>query len=86
LPERWQYGLLCIGGNSFSVRGLPACSLPVCIISSSGLLLLILKSAFIKPFHSLQGALDEALEKKGKDARVLFMLDGSLTVPVIDQG
>jgi lactate racemase len=45
----------------------------------------ILKSINIKPFHSVQIALDEALKKKGKDARVLFMLDGSLTVPVLDQ-
>jgi nickel-dependent lactate racemase len=44
----------------------------------------VLKSIFVKPFHSLQAALDEALKKKGKNARVLFMLDGSLTVPTSD--
>ena len=43
----------------------------------------ILKSILVKPFHSLQEALDSALSKKGKDAKVLFMLDGSLTVPVV---
>lgn len=43
----------------------------------------ILKSIFIKPFHSLQDALDEAIKKKGKDAKVLFLLDGSLTVPTL---
>ena len=42
----------------------------------------IVKSILVKPFHSLQVALDEALEKKGKDAKVLFMVDGSLTVPM----
>ncbi|MBM2825477.1 MAG: hypothetical protein HW402_1141 [Dehalococcoidales bacterium] len=44
----------------------------------------ILKPIFIKPFHSLQNALDEALKKKGRNARVLFLLDGSLTVPTLD--
>ncbi len=44
----------------------------------------ILKPIFIRPFHSLQNALDEALKKKGRDARVLFLLDGSLTVPTLD--
>ncbi|MFC2007016.1 nickel-dependent lactate racemase [Chloroflexota bacterium] len=44
----------------------------------------ILKSIYIKPFHSLQDALDEALNKKGRDAKVLFLLDGSLTVPALD--
>lgn len=43
----------------------------------------LLKSVFIKPFHSVQDALDEAIHKKGPHSRVLFMLDGSLTVPVL---
>jgi len=42
-----------------------------------------LRSAFIEPFHSVQQAIDKALEKKGKEAKVLFLLDGSLTVPRI---
>ncbi|MBI4303262.1 MAG: nickel-dependent lactate racemase [Chloroflexi bacterium] len=42
-----------------------------------------LKSIFIKPFHSLQSAVDEALKKKGANAKVLFLLDGSLTVPIL---
>jgi nickel-dependent lactate racemase len=45
----------------------------------------ILKSIFIKPFHSLQDAVDEALKKKGRDAKVLFLLDGSLTVPILNK-
>ena len=44
----------------------------------------ILESIFIRPFHSLQDALDEAFKKKGRNAKVLFMLDGSLTVPTLD--
>ena len=43
-----------------------------------------LNSINIKPFHSLQDALDEALKKKGKNAKVLFLLDGSLTVPKLN--
>ena len=43
----------------------------------------IISKLFIKPFSSLQGAVDAALEKKGKDARVLFLMDGGLTVPMV---
>ena len=43
----------------------------------------LLKSIFIKPFDSLQVALDESIKKKGHTARVLFMMDGGLTVPVL---
>lgn len=39
------------------------------------------RQAFIKPFHDVQQALDRAIEKKGKKARVLFLMDASLTVP-----
>ena len=40
-----------------------------------------MKKVYITPFNSLQGALDRALNLKGKDARVLFFPDGGLTVP-----
>ncbi len=43
-----------------------------------------LRSIYIKPFHSLQDALDDAIKKKGRDAKVLFLLDGSLTVPTLN--
>jgi lactate racemase len=43
----------------------------------------LLKSVLIKPFHSLQEAVDEAIRKKGPHARVLFLMDGSITVPVL---
>ena len=40
-----------------------------------------MESAFIKPFPNVQQAIDKALEKKGEKAKVLFLMDGSLTVP-----
>jgi lactate racemase len=43
----------------------------------------LLKSMFIQPFNSLQEALDESIQKKGQNARVLFMMDGGMTVPVV---
>ncbi|MDR1728522.1 MAG: nickel-dependent lactate racemase [Acidobacteriota bacterium] len=43
----------------------------------------LLESIFIKPFASLQEALDAALAKKGPDAKALVLLDGSLTIPQV---
>lgn len=43
----------------------------------------VISKLFIKPFSSLQEALDAAIEKKGKDADILFLMDGSLTVPMV---
>lgn len=43
----------------------------------------MLKSIFIRPFTSLQEAIDAALAEKGKDAKVLVLLDGSLTIPSV---
>ncbi len=43
----------------------------------------IIKKAFMKPFKSLQEALDAALSKKGKGTEVLFLMDGSVTVPMV---
>jgi len=40
-----------------------------------------MECAFIKPFPDVQQAIDKALEKKGDKAKVLFLMDGSLTVP-----
>jgi len=42
------------------------------------------RGLFITPFPSLQEALDHALDVKGKDAKVLFLLDGTMTVPISD--
>jgi len=42
-----------------------------------------MRSIFIKPFHNLQEAIDEAIAKKGGDAKVIFLMDGSITVPYV---
>ena len=42
-----------------------------------------MKSAFITPFRSIQQAIDSALVKKGDKAKILFLMDGSLTVPIM---
>ena len=39
------------------------------------------KPLFIRPIDDLQSAVDEALEARGADASVLFLMEGSLTVP-----
>jgi nickel-dependent lactate racemase len=43
-----------------------------------------LRKAFIAKRDSLQLAFDEALSEKGSSARVLVLLDGTVTVPLID--
>ena len=45
----------------------------------------LLESIFIRPFSSLQEALDKAFEEKGKDAKALILLDGSLTIPHVEE-
>jgi hypothetical protein len=40
-----------------------------------------LEAAFIRPFLDVQSAVDAALHRKGPSARVLFLMDGSVTVP-----
>ena len=40
-----------------------------------------MEQAFIKPCHEIQEALDRAIEKKGEKAKILFLMDASLTVP-----
>jgi len=42
-----------------------------------------MNKAFIKPFHEVQKALDKAIKKKGEKARILFLMDASLTVPKV---
>jgi len=42
-----------------------------------------MEQAFIRHFHEVQEALDKAIEKKGEKAKVLFLMDASLTVPKV---
>ena len=43
----------------------------------------IISKLFIKPFSDLQTAINLALEEKGKESSVLFLMDGGLTVPMV---
>ncbi|MBU0972449.1 MAG: nickel-dependent lactate racemase [Proteobacteria bacterium] len=43
----------------------------------------VISKLFITPFSDLQTAIDKALEEKGKEASVLFLMDGGLTVPLV---
>jgi nickel-dependent lactate racemase len=43
----------------------------------------IMRKAFIRPFSSIQNAIDEAINFKGKNAKIIFLMDGSITVPII---
>ena len=45
-----------------------------------------LEAAFIRPFPSVQKAVDAALARKGPQARVLFLMDASITVPRVNGG
>ena len=43
----------------------------------------MLKKIFIKPYKSLQAAIDDAMKQKGDKAKILFLMDGGLTVPLV---
>lgn len=43
----------------------------------------VISRLFITPYGDLQTAMDAALKEKGKDADVLFLMDGGLTVPMV---
>lgn len=45
----------------------------------------LLEKIFIRTCDSLQKAVDDALSEKGETARVLFLLDGGLTVPLVEK-
>jgi len=45
----------------------------------------LLESIFIRPFSTLQSAIDTAKAEKGKDAKMLILLDGSLTIPDVEE-
>jgi nickel-dependent lactate racemase len=42
------------------------------------------RNVFMTPFPTVQAAVDAALEKKGKDATVTVLLEGSVTVPRLE--
>ncbi|BDU50810.1 nickel-dependent lactate racemase [Haliovirga abyssi] len=44
-----------------------------------------IKAVHIKPFKNLDEAIEKALEKKGKDSKILVMPYGSLTVPLLSE-
>ncbi len=44
-----------------------------------------LESIFIKPFDSIQDAFDSAIHEKGEDVKILFLIHGSITIPVIEE-
>jgi nickel-dependent lactate racemase len=43
----------------------------------------ILKGAFITPYPDLQEALNAAIAEQGPHAQVLFLMNGSMLVPII---
>ena len=43
----------------------------------------VIQNVYMKPVDDLQRALETALKKKGGGAKVLFLMDGSITVPII---
>jgi nickel-dependent lactate racemase len=43
----------------------------------------VIQSVYMKPVDDLQTALEAAIKKKGDGAKVVFLLDGSITVPII---
>ncbi len=45
----------------------------------------VIAKAFMKPYKSVQDAVDSALAEKGMAAQVLFLMDGSVTVPMLKQ-
>jgi nickel-dependent lactate racemase len=43
----------------------------------------IMEKAFIRPYPDLQGALNAAIKEQGPHAQVLFLMNGSMLVPII---
>jgi nickel-dependent lactate racemase len=44
----------------------------------------VMSDIFIRPFDHIQDAVDAALGEKGRDAGVLILMDGGLTVPLVE--
>jgi nickel-dependent lactate racemase len=66
-----RLALIALRGEMWGVTGLPDEDL---------------EAAFIRPFPSVQKAIDSALARKGPKARVLFLMDASITVPRVTGG
>jgi nickel-dependent lactate racemase len=64
-----RLALIALRGEMWGVTGLPDEDL---------------EAAFIRPFPSVQKAVDAALARKGPEARVLFLMDASITVPRVN--
>ena len=64
-----RLALIALRGEMWGVTGLPDEDL---------------EAAFIRPFSSVQKAVDSALARKGPNARVLFLMDASITVPRVN--
>ena len=45
----------------------------------------IMEKAFIRPYPDLQGALNAAIAEQGPHAQVLFLMNGSMLVPIINK-
>ena len=43
----------------------------------------LLMSIFIKPYHNIQDAINDAIKEKD-NAKILFLMNGSLTVPILE--
>ena len=46
----------------------------------------VLRSISIEPYHDIQHAVDDAVCVKGENAQVVFLMDGSMTVPQVAPG
>lgn len=42
-----------------------------------------MESIFMRPFHTIQEAVNEAIKEKGENAQMLFLIEGSITIPMI---
>jgi nickel-dependent lactate racemase len=94
IGSRGFYDLLASGGNVFNKIGqgyklgyhkaakLAQLQAKTKLLAVTNLQPDILSAISIEPYSELQNAFDDATRLKGKDARVLVVLDGCLTVPV----
>ncbi|MBN2542744.1 nickel-dependent lactate racemase [bacterium] len=45
----------------------------------------VLEKIFIKSYKSVQKAIDDAIQEKGPGAKIMFLMDGSITVPMFSE-